>query len=353
MKRTKIISLFKNICVVIVTVMIGYWFYKYEIEDRDVGVVDYRSFDESTNDFRFPILSLCIQDPFLKQKSKNNVSNPFHNEYAEYLKGDVSKDAKVLASYEESTINLNKHFTYAIEKWNNESQWRKNTLILSHANVFNGFCRHKFLKCFSIESNIDSNRHIQQIQIFYNLTSLLHTTTTEKLKMFFKVNYPGQFLLGDLPTHFSSQGLNLTSGNIFIRIKRVEVLKRRNTRNKKCSVDAHTYDEMVLKKHVEMFGCSPTYVIKQEGFPTCNASEEKESRFQYENARNINPEKDCHRMSEVRAQTTMNRKSNSEAPWRFGWSYPEEIRVITHSQEVDIHSLIGNIGGYIGLFLGN
>ena len=28
------------------------------------------------------------------------------------------------------------------------------------------------------------------------------------------------------------------------------------------------------------------------------------------------------------------------------------VRIITQSKEVDIHSLIGNIGGYLGLFLG-
>ena len=37
----------------------------------------------------------------------------------------------------------------------------------------------------------------------------------------------------------------------------------------------------------------------------------------------------------------------------FGVQYPEEIKIITQSKEVDVHALIGNIGGYIGLFLGN
>ena len=32
--------------------------------------------------------------------------------------------------------------------------------------------------------------------------------------------------------------------------------------------------------------------------------------------------------------------------------FPDKIRAITQSQAIDIHSLIGNIGGYIGLFLG-
>ena len=34
-------------------------------------------------------------------------------------------------------------------------------------------------------------------------------------------------------------------------------------------------------------------------------------------------------------------------------SFPDKIKIITQSQEVDIQALIGYIGGYIGLFLGN
>ena len=39
--------------------------------------------------------------------------------------------------------------------------------------------------------------------------------------------------------------------------------------------------------------------------------------------------------------------------WYLGIQYPPEIKLITLSKEVDIHTLIGNIGGYLGLFLGN
>ena len=37
----------------------------------------------------------------------------------------------------------------------------------------------------------------------------------------------------------------------------------------------------------------------------------------------------------------------------LGIVFPQNIKIITLSKEVDIHTLIGNIGGYIGLFLGN
>ena len=34
------------------------------------------------------------------------------------------------------------------------------------------------------------------------------------------------------------------------------------------------------------------------------------------------------------------------------FSFPEKAKFVTHFKDVDIHSLVGNIGGYIGLFLG-
>lgn len=38
--------------------------------------------------------------------------------------------------------------------------------------------------------------------------------------------------------------------------------------------------------------------------------------------------------------------------WDLTISFPDEVRIITQSKDVDIHLLIGNIGGYLGLFLG-
>ena len=33
-------------------------------------------------------------------------------------------------------------------------------------------------------------------------------------------------------------------------------------------------------------------------------------------------------------------------------SYPKKIKIIKQIRSVDVHTLVGNIGGYIGLFLG-
>ena len=36
----------------------------------------------------------------------------------------------------------------------------------------------------------------------------------------------------------------------------------------------------------------------------------------------------------------------------FANSIPQKMKLVKKQQAIDIHALIGNIGGYIGLFLG-
>ena len=60
----------------------------------------------------------------------------------------------------------------------------------------------------------------------------------------------------------------------------------------------------------------------------------------------------CLEMSNVVSSMTILSESNVTSPIMV-ISYPEKIKVITQLKSVDAHSLIGNIGGYIGLFLGN
>ena len=66
----------------------------------------------------------------------------------------------------------------------------------------------------------------------------------------------------------------------------------------------------------------------------------------------------CQRISKMSIRSLNQYKEEAnwkglvKKPWTFIMTYPEYIRIITQSKDVDIHALIGNIGGYVGLFLG-
>ena len=52
---------FTAFCIASTFVMVGYWMYKFQLEDRDIGVVDYKSIQES-DDIPFPVFSFCFND---------------------------------------------------------------------------------------------------------------------------------------------------------------------------------------------------------------------------------------------------------------------------------------------------
>ena len=76
--------------------------------------------------------------------------------------------------------------------------------------------------------------------------------------------------------------------------------------------------------------------------------------YEFKNVRSKYYPKSCTRASKIAFHQQGGAHSKDEVSdhWDFSIIYPEEVRLITQSKEVDVHTLIGNIGGYIGLFLG-
>ena len=80
--------LFQAACIIVVAFMVGYWFYKFEIEDRDIGVVDYVSLTDA-KEIKFPIVSWCLKKPFIDEKLKATNSSITSTAYGQYLEGKI------------------------------------------------------------------------------------------------------------------------------------------------------------------------------------------------------------------------------------------------------------------------
>ena len=131
------------------------------------------------------------------------------------------------------------------------------------------------------------------------------------------------------------------------------MLKRRITRNKQCTQTDNSFDEMVSLAHIKAVGCRPPYISSHMEFPICNTQEKiKQSLYEFKSVRNRYYPKACTRISKISVKNQGNVLTEDLGIWDLDIVYPEEVRLITQSKEVDVHTLIGNIGGYIGLFLG-
>ena len=82
----------------------------------------------------------------------------------------------------------------------------------------------------------------------------------------------------------------------------------------------------------------------------CNTTEDiKNAKLTYGKTVTIDYMKPCNRISKLNFDGNY---SQEKRGWRIYITFPDEVKLIIQSKEVDIHGLVGNVGGYLGLFMG-
>ena len=349
---------FTFVCVIVVGFMMGYWYYKYEVEDRDIGVVDVFTLTEASQ-IEMPEISLCFANPFinknLRELNKNMFSDTINRDsYLEYLKGNSFDDQLERINYQNVSLDLNNYFLYLEEQWYNKSFAHDSSLKVENKEIFSGFLFEDFVKCFVLKADIGANRHIKGLRFYYDLEKLFNDWIVHgesEMKIFFKFIYPGQFFLGEDPIYFLLYREHFAFNSW---IYDLEIIERRNSENRKCSEDSTSYDKLILEKYLSRTGCKVPYVSYNTSVPRCNmTSSMTNKKLDYFVTETLRIPKACKRILKMRPTfNTLYSDSKRYKTLSFDIVYPKEVKIISQSKEVDLHALIGNIGGYFGLFLG-
>ena len=110
------------------------------------------------------------------------------------------------------------------------------------------------------------------------------------------------------------------------------------------------YDEEMLKKHLEKLNCRAPYQTNQKYLPICQTkSEMKEADYFFKPKINA-----CTSLEGViyrYEETNLVYKIIQSLFW-VGMKFPTSFKEIKMVKAVDIQTVIGNAGGYVGLFLG-
>ena len=275
----------------VVILMVSYWFYKFEVEDRDIGVVDYLSFDEAKG-VELPAYGICFNNPVLDKRIKEVSPNTSTESYLEYLNGDNFDEKFELIDYENVTIDFTDYRhadwrgTYI--EFTNGTLLQKENSYFKHEVIFNGFFRkHWFLKCFSFLPDKEKLQNIKNVYYYFDKQKLfwhLAVPLRQSRKIYTTVYYPGQFLLEVNP--LVEHSLNRNHGGLNVVIEGIEILKRRQTHNRQCKEDGRFYDDLVRQRHIESVGCRSPYLIPHQTFPICkNKQEIKNSKYEFTNVR--------------------------------------------------------------------
>ena len=349
-----------------------FWLYKYKVTDRDIGVVNLVSLEEA-NDFEFPIPSLCLIEPFVGKKFNTTQSKVRRAEYLDYLEGTSKLNSVELIDYGDVTLNLKDYFLYVTEQWKNDSDTTFNSsLIVNHENVFNGFNgRDDFIKCFSLDVDLSKHRFIKALNFYYNTTKLLADWKGSQFKIVdwelgdsdsrsfgFKIHGKGQFLIGDEPIFnpIFKIGRTLLLGereSFEFTIYELEFFEGRNSKNNRCGNDLLSYDDEVVKKFISRKGCRAPYLNEYASFPLCNTSNGISfAKLTYGKTKTVEYNRPCKRIAKLLYNSDGGNLDDMENVLRIRITFPDEVKTMIQSKEVDIHTLIGNIGGYLGLFMG-
>ena len=265
-------SCFTFICTIVVAFMVGYWFYKYEVEDRDIGVVDYVEL-EDTEDIKFPSISVCFKDPFLEKYLRAENLSITRQMYTKYLAGEFNDEMYEQIDYSNVTLDLRKYLVSGGLTWQNGTIKSNLTGLVKFTETFNGFYSTNMFKCFSLEYDGEEKREIRSVDFLFDRYKLLGDWPGDSrgvyyLSVFVFAHYPGQFYLHKIneaketPLH----GLH----GIANIIQELEFLNQRNSRNRRCSEHTDDYDKTVIDELLSRSGCRPPYLNSHQFYPKCN-----------------------------------------------------------------------------------
>ena len=354
-----ILFCFKLISVSIAFAMAGFWIHKYA-KNEDNTMIEYKTFRDSDSIY-LPAMSICFVNPFSSGNGsfRNNNGSRYEG-FLRYLQGIEEFNEEygdILSSIKNFQISdhLDKImvFNYLKNEGQNNSFETFSKLndcpFLSFENNYNGFSSGTFSKCFEMRVKRKYSNYVSFVTLSFKESFADIVNQSEMIGIHF--GYPGQLLLGFTFDHTFIKSPNATSAYQIFKLDSIEIVKRRNKQNDRCLRESIDYDKLRLQRAIDKVGCKAIYHNLKDDTPICS-DYEKLNQFELLNLIQSKFLPPCEEIPQVPFKFVSTGFDVSLGLYPFGIGYPRKMKLITQQRAIDIHALIGNIGGYIGLFLG-
>ena len=367
-KITNFVTLsFRFICLLLTGGLFVYCSWKF-IQDESTSLVDFQTYHNTEEDI-YPSITLCLiqhdesTSIYIPEKLRNGYDIDNATKYASFLRGEYWDTNFTKVNYDDVTIELRDYVkTVSIRANNTQSEpvytW-SNPSKTKDSFPFYTISRQSQNKCFSCD--LSSNK-IPQI------TGLLLSTFEIEFKdiknlgtqIAYHLHYPNQYMRSSTLDIEWGEKTGIWNGNdktIWIDV--VEVVRRRNTFRRPCNVNSNQDDDTILSKAVQNAGCKPPHVSLSLDYPICiNKTGMKQSKVEkidgpdFNFLKSVDPP--CNQVQAISYTPQGVRKAinDTDPPTLFVIYNSGSYREVRHIRAFDVQSLVGNIGGYIGLFLG-
>ena len=368
--KDSISAVFKVICIFATLFITGAWIDQY-LKNEDTTLVDYKSMNDM-EDVLYPELSICfIFDENWKVNGANNTElmDLFQSIFYEWKPwanqtGGNCRDLKNCPDIIFNILNSKPEYI-------GNCRDLKNCPYFIFKNQYTGFVDEDFFRCFAIEIEHDYTRYLSKFGIIFK-PHLIKALQNE-LKglsvggMNAILNYPNQFLRTEYGVldllNEQQQDLLEQHGEYSIvdefHIQSFEVIRRRNKQQSPCLDQWEKYDRSLLERKVESVGCKPPFMKDYDIFPECDNPEKIKEFDGRKLARNKFIPDPCLEMPRIDYRHKVMQTEDAKTTiYGINVIFPSYLsrfastKVVTYGKKFDEIALLGNIGGYVGLFLG-
>ena len=343
-------------------------------ENNDVCLVDFKKYNEEP-EYISPSFSIGFANPFNQSMLEMYGKGINTSSYIQFLQGQYWDKRMLNINYDEVTIDINKYFLgYEVVL----SNLTKYFLKFHEIHKSNGFklpyvsFRHPKMKVFGFDPPNIEGIGIAKLGVMIKTEIFQDGIRPNDMKyneldphfggLIFLLHYPGQV------SRSWSQGIgkwawpkrsNASSKHFEMSFTRrnMDVIVRRNKYNKRCNEDWKNYDTIVLEHRIREAGCRPPYYYSSN-FPICSTLEnmKKVAPLTPDMINNFDPP--CRSISKLQfdyQDVDYDYDEDGMDVPQFTLSTTSldtTFKLIELVRAYDAQSLIGNAGGYIGIFLG-
>ena len=248
---------FQCLCFFTTIGTLSWCFYEFARND-DLCQVTFKKFNIDKEAI-YPHISLCFEKPFSRNEYEHYGEETL-DKYFEFLVGK-SQDPKWLnSSYEDLTIDIGDHLLKAFVEAPHLSGTMK--AIETTVTSLNS------MKCFTIDLPHD----LRVYEFWLSVQTSIFPIS--KRSFLIGMTYPHQiFSMADQYVEYRRKINNETVNSYVtkLEIKGVEILRRRNTFHDEC-IDSYNYDDVLMKRIMELAKCKPPYwkIKEEQTLPLCS-----------------------------------------------------------------------------------
>ena len=362
--------LFRLLCSAATIGTVSWCIYLYLL-DEDVTLVDFKTFHDTILDF-YPSTSICLTVPYNDTKLQKYGNHVKGFSYSEFLGGKFWSDTMANIPYDEVALNPKDHFLSYRLMLRNGSIYSGNFGKNDNANStpkwplpFVSFTTFN-TRCFGFDAPFIEGQKIVRYEAKVNgeifpkrVRPNIENWWFNERTFLILLHYRNQLLRTQSwkdrwPTRSNQSS---ESYQISLDVSSMEVVQSRSKRNHMCNEVLTDYDDNVFESVITSVGCKPMYFTLNNSLPWCTAKEQMKrigelhlSYFAIDNVDHIR----CRRLEKLQFAATEHDVEASATPTiTIELSYKDlTYKEIKKVRAYGTQTLIGNAGGYLGLFVG-